>query len=767
MVRQHRYGRSNYFILIVQVYYKALHGRGYYIIPVMDTRFDPSLWEKKLYMKWEQSGLFRAPLSGKPYTILMPPPNANASLHAGHGMYTVDDIMIRYKRIKGFAALWVPGMDHAGLETQFVYEKHLAKEGKSRMDFDRQTLYNNISAFVHENSGLIYTQFRRLGFMADWDRSVFTLDPHVLTRVFETFKKMEQEGLVYRDNYMVNYCTHCGTSLAELEVQHDTRIDPLYYIRYPLSDKTGYVVVATVRPEPIFVDTHLAVNPKDKKNKHLIGKKVLNPLTNKSMEIIGDSYVDPDFGTGVVKLTPAHDQNDFAVAKKRGLPIVRAITLQGRIDENGGVYAGMTVKKAREAVVAELQRKDLIEKIDHNYEHAVTVCYKCKRDLEPMIIPNWYIKVEDLKKSAITAIQKDAVQFHPKKYKRQILLWLRAMHDWPISRQNAWGIRIPVWYPLDENPHMYVVFLDGKGNSVQGEIHELLKEHSFETIEQGLQKVSPPNDASYVVSYTKPEKGKHLQETDTFDTWFSSGQWPLVTLREDEYKTRFPTDMMGTLADILNFWVSRMIIFSLYLQHTIPFKHVYLWSMVADAKGQKMSKSKGNVLNPIQLVDQYGADAFRASLVFGLSQGGKVILADDKVRAMRNFANKVWNMGRFIMLQKQTDSHEPSKKSGAIIKKMNAEYEELEKKYEKNMEAFKLSPAFNAVYDFMWHRLADGYIEQLKEAVRAGDEEAQLALEKTYMAAVRLLHPFMPFVTDAVYESYYGVDKSIISSSQT
>ncbi|PJE64011.1 valine--tRNA ligase [Candidatus Roizmanbacteria bacterium CG10_big_fil_rev_8_21_14_0_10_45_7] len=743
----------------------------------MDTRFDPFLWETKLYTKWEQSGLFRAPLTGKPYTILMPPPNANASLHAGHGMYTVDDIMIRYKRIKGFSALWIPGMDHAGLETQFVYEKHLAKEGKSRMDFDRKTLYNNIATFVRENSGLIYDQFRRLGFMADWNRSVFTLDPHVLTRVFETFKKMEQEGLVYRDNYMVNYCTHCGTSLAELEVQHETRIDPLYYIRYPLrkasplQDKTGYIVVATVRPEPIFVDTHVAVNPKDKKNKHLIGTIVLNPLTDTPMEIIGDSYVDPDFGTGVVKLTPAHDQNDFTVAKKLGLPIVRAITLQGRIDQNGGAYAGMTVKKARAAVVEELKRKDLIEKIDTNYEHAVTVCYKCKRDLEPMIIPNWYIKVESLKKSAIVAIQKDAVQFHPKKYKRHILQWLRAMHDWPISRQNAWGIRIPVWYSVDDNPHMHVVFLDSKGNSVQGEIHTLLKKHSFDTIETGLQRVSPPNDATYVVSHNKPEGTQYLQETDTFDTWFSSGQWPLVTLREDEYQTRFPTDMMGTLADILNFWVSRMIMFSLYLQHTVPFKHVYLWSMVADSKGQKMSKSKGNVLNPIQLVDQYGADAFRASLIFGLSQGGKVILADEKVRAMRNFANKVWNIGRFILLQKSHSvplSGTPrDKQSEKIIKKMNTEYEALEKKYEKNMEAFKLSPAFNGVYDFLWHRFADVYIEQLKKAVLAGDEEARLALEKTYMAAARLLHPFMPFVTDAVYESYYGVDTSIISSNQT
>ncbi len=735
----------------------------------MEKRFDASVWEEKLYTQWKEAGLFSPKTSNKPYTILMPPPNANASLHAGHGMYTVDDIMVRYKRIQGFAALWIPGMDHAGLETQFVYEKHLTKQGKSRMDFDRQTLYDNIARFVQENSGLIYTQFYRLGFLADWDRSVYTLDKAVVDRVFETFHKMQQEGLVYRDDYIVNYCTHCGTSLSELEVKHETRIDPLYYVRYPFKDKEGYVVVATVRPEPIFVDTHVAVNPKDKKNKHLIGQFVLNPLTDHPMEIIGDSYVDPEFGTGIVKLTPAHDQNDFDVAKKRGLPIVRAITLQGRIESNGGKFAGMKIAQARASVVAELMAKDRVEKIDANYEHAVAVCYKCKRDMEPMVIPNWFIKVGELKKPIIEAVKNDEVTFYPKKYKKQMLQWLKNMHDWPISRQNAWGIRIPVWYAIEKNPDMYIVFLDKSGKSVTGLARELSRSYAFEEIEKGLQKVAPKNDAVYVVQQTKPE-GEYLQETDTFDTWFSSGQWPLVTLKEEEFETRFPTDMLGTLSDILPFWVSRMLLFSLYIRNEVPFRHVYLWSMVADAKGQKMSKSKGNVLNPIALIDTYGADAFRASLLFGLSQGGKVILADEKVRAMRNFANKVWNIGRFILMQKE--SREPTnpsiltKNSEVMVTKMKKEFHDVEHGYEKNMESFKLSRAFDEVYEFLWHRFADSYVEKLKEAARAGDENTLNALEEVYMGSITLLHPFMPFVTDAVYTSFYRNGTFIISSNQ-
>ena len=760
----------------------------------MEPKFQPEKYESALYEMWEKKGFF-SPKKGKPYTILMPPPNANASLHAGHGMYTVDDIMIRYKRLQGFASVWLPGLDHAGIETQFVYEKQLAKQGKSRMDFDRKTLYEDIYKFVEENSGLIYKQFRRLGFLADWGRSVYTLDKHVIHRVFETFKKMFEDKLVYRGNYLVNYCTHCGTTLAELEIQHIERTDPLYYVKYPFADdKKKNISVATVRPETIFVDTHLAVNPKDKRRNKLIGEKVLNPLTNHEMEIISDEFVDPKFGTGIVKLTPAHDPNDFEVAKKRGLPIIQAIDWTGRIMENGGKYAGLKVKRAREQVVADLKEKGLIEKIDTNYLHSVAVCYKCRRDLEPLVIPNWFIKVEDLKKPVIDVVKKEKVKFYPKKYKKQMLDWLDVMHDWPISRQNVWGIRIPVWYKVDRSStNIWVWWIDKNKKLQQGPVGEFLKNRiSLSEIEEGLQKVNAgagSDESEYIVSLEKP-KGDYLPETDTFDTWFSSGQWPLVTLKDDEFKTHFPTDMMGTLADILKFWISRMIMFSLYIRGEIPYKNVYLWSMVADAKGVKMSKSKGNVVNPIDLVDKYGADAFRASLIFGTTQGGKVNLGEDKIIGMRNYANKIWNIGRFIVMSRITNyelrinnssrvilsgaknpvnvhrdpSVSPQDDSKKILKKLLKEYETLEKKYHRYFDRFQFGKAFDETYEFLWHRYADYYIEQLKEEMRGGNMEVLVALEKVYSQTLRLVHPFMPFVTEAVWQQIHGKTNSILES---
>ena len=750
----------------------------------MDKTFKPAEVEESLYKQWEEKGLL-SPKSGKPYTILMPPPNANASLHAGHGMYTADDIMIRYMRLRGFASLWIPGMDHAGIETQYVYEKHLTKQGKSRMDFDRKTLYGDIFEFVKSNSGLIYQQFKKLGFLADWNRSVYTLDPHVISKVYDTFKKMESEGLVYKSDYLVSYCVHDGTSLAELEIRYVERKDNLYYVRYPLvSDSSQCIVVATTRPEPIFVDTHLAVNPEDKKHKNLIGQKVCNPLTGVEMEIIADDFVDPEFGTGIVKLTPAHDQNDFEAAKKHNLPIIQAIDLNGRLVESAGKYKGMKVKVARESIVKDLQEKNLIEKIDSEYVHSVGVCYKCGRDLELLTIPNWYLKVEDLKKNIIDAVKKNKVKFQPVRHKKQMLQWLEMMHDWPISRQNVWGIRIPVWYEVVPGASNIVVWwIDKNKKADWGPVDQFLnKGISLKEIEEGLQKVyAMPGDSApkYVVSDKKPGEN-YLPETDTFDTWFSSGQWPLVTLKDDEFKTRFPTDMMGTLSDILRFWISRMIMFSLYDKNEVPFKTVYLWSLVADSKGAKMSKSKGNVVNPIDLVEKYGADAFRATLFFGIAQGGTVNLSEDKVRAMRNFANKVWNIGRFLEMNKgsghsDTDKMSGEESGGALpsvaasfdsaqddeknttndkIKELKKEFESMEKEFHKNMKDYKFSAAFGLMYEFVWHRFADFYIEQLKEELRNDNIEVRDSLTKIYLESLKLLHPFVPFITDAVYKQF-------------
>lgn len=708
----------------------------------MDSRYEHSKYEEEIYKKWEDKGAFKASKKGAPYTILMPPPNANASLHAGHAMYTVDDILIRFKRMQGHSALWIPGMDHAGFETQYVYEKELAKSGKSRMDFDRQTLYRDIFDFVKNNSGLIYEQFKKLGFSADWERSVFTLDENVVNQVFETFKKMEGEGLVYRDNYIVNYCVHDGTSLAELEVKHIERSDSLYYIKYPTLDGKSYVIVATTRPEPIFVDTHLAVNPGDKKNKHLIGSKVKNPLTGAEMEIIGDNFVDPEFGTGVVKLTPAHDSNDYLVARKHNLPIVSAIDVFGRIRENGGKYAGLKVKAAREEVLKDLKEKGFVEKIDEHYVHSVLTCYRCGRDLEPMTTPNWFIKVEALKKKVEVAVEADKVKFYPKRFRRHMLTWLESMHDWPISRQIVWGIRIPVWYDVEKNPDLHVSFIDRGGQKQFGKISDF----DFKEVEKGLQSVRIEAGAEYIVSKEKPD-GKFLPETDTFDTWFSSGQWPIVTLKEEEFETRFPTNVIGTLSDILKFWISRMILFSLYLKQEVPFKNVYLWSMVADAKGVKMSKSKGNVINPIELINKYGADALRMSLLYGTPAGSKVILSEDKVRGMRNFANKIWNIARFVASNESVTKSEvgPTNEDDLWILR---ELKETTKKVTTALDKYHLNEAAEEIYDFIWHKFANIYIEKIK----GRRQDAQPVLVEVLETSLKVLHPFMPFVTEKIWE---------------
>ncbi len=713
----------------------------------MDTKFVPSDHEKKIYDFWESNGYLR-PTSGEPYTILMPPPNANASLHAGHGMYTIDDIMIRFKRLNGMASLWIPGLDHAGFETQYVYEKHLAKQGKSRFDFERDALYKDIFKFVKENSGLIFEQFKKLGFLADWERSVFTLDDRVVLFVQETFKKLVEDGFVYRDEYIVNYCTHDGTSLAELEIKYVERKDPLYYIKY------GPFTLATVRPETKFGDTAIAVNPKDSRYKQWVGKEVeVDGLLDKfKLKVIADEYVNPDFGTGVVKVTPAHDPNDFEMGRRHSLEIKQVIGRDGRLTEIAGPYAGLKVRVAREKVAHDLQDKGLMVKIDKEYVHSVATCYKCGRDLEPLTIPNWYIKVETLKKSVIEAVKKDEVKFTPKKYKKQMLDWLEVMHDWPISRQIVWGIRIPAFYHKKENK--WTIEIDEEKQK------ELLKNPDI------------------------------TQDTDTFDTWFSSGQWPLFTLKEQEFKTHFPTDFMGTLSDILKFWISRMILFSLYRYDKVPFKDVYLWSMVADSKGKKMSKSRGNVVNPVELIDKYGADAFRASLLFGVGQGGIVNLAEDKVRAMRNFANKIWNVGRFLLTNRDSA---PSRHSGEssdsrilnkkdpgprqtwqaskaeldsarmTIESLQKEYNEVKKQYMTDMEQYRFSTAFDRLYEFIWHRFADYYIEELKDAVISGNIEAYRELESVYLNLLILFHPFMPFVTEAVWKEIKGEESSILN----
>lgn len=726
----------------------------------MEKAFNHKVVEPNIYKMWEEGNYFKAERDQKkkPYTIVLPPPNASGKMHTGNVlMIAIEDLLIRWKRMQGYAALWLPGTDHAGFETQVTYERELKKEGKSRMDFDRNTLYNLIWDFVQKNKALIEEQFKKMGASLDWTRYTFTLDPKVLNLVFNTFKKMEAEGLIYRDDYIVNYCPDLGTTFADLEVTYVERNDPLYYVKYPLVDHTGtvdHVVVATVRPEPIFVDTHLAVNPKDAKNNHLIGKKVLNPLTSEVMEIIADDFVDPTFGTGVVKLTPAHDKNDFQVALKHNLPIVAAIDLRGRMNENAGKYAGLKVKEARKQVVAELTEKNLIEKIDEKYTHLVPVSYKGEKDIEPLILPNWFVKVESLKRPALEVVEKGNVKIFPTWRKITYTKWMEEMRDWPISRQVVWGIRIPAWYGAHKNPNLLVTFLTSEGKNKTGRIKDLLKDHSFEEIEKGLQSLIAPKDSHYVISNEKPGD-TYLQETDTFDTWFSSGQWPLATLGypdSEDFKYFYPTNVLETGWEIIRLWVSRMIMFGIYLTGQSPFNFVYLHGIVRAVDGKKMSKSLGNIVNPEEYSDQYGTDALRMGLISGTANGKDFNFPKDKILAYRNFANKIWNMARFMLLMRDgkqvpfyTKDLAVKEEDTAILNQLHT----LIKEVNKNLEKFRFADAADQIYHFMWDELAAKYIESVKN--REDKEVALSVLLHVFLTSLKLLHPFMPFVTEEIW----------------
>lgn len=695
----------------------------------MEKAFSPSRVEELLYAFWQKSGLMSANSASKkkPYTIVLPPPNANANLHLGHAMYVYEDIMIRYHKLKGFEVLWLPGADHAGFETQYVFEKHLAKQDKSRFDYDRDTLYKLIWDFVQNNRSNMEDQLKKLGFFLDWSRKKFTLDEDVVRVVYKTFVQMFHDGLIYRENRLVNYCTHCGTSFSDLEVLHVERTDPLYYLKY------GPFVLATVRPETKFGDTAIAVNPKDKRYKEWIGKEVEVEGLNGpfKLKVVGDDVVDPQFGTGVVKVTPAHDFTDFEIAKRHDLPFIEVINQQGKLTKVAGPYEGMRVAKARIAVVEDMKKKGLIEKIDETYSHTISTCYKCGRVLEPLLMPQWYVKVKPLAKKALEAIKEKKVVFTKKRFETSAKRWLRDFHDWNISRQIVWGIRIPA-YKCESTGKWFV----------------------SETTPDSCQ-VCKGNDFK--------------QDTDTFDTWFSSGQWPFATLmttKPGDFDRFYPTSVMETGYDILPWWVCRMLMLGLYRTGSVPFEKVYFHGLIRDIKGQKMSKSKGNVINPLDLLQKYGADALRAGLVWETTQGNDIRMSDQRVIAMRNFANKIWNIGRFVDLNKDNQKKNTTtavKNTYAV--KLKKEFDVQLGLYKKSMEAYEFSRAFGILYKFMWHRYADFYIEKLKEELQNGNISVFEAMKEVYEGCLVMLHPFMPFVTEAIWKVYYGEDETIFHST--
>lgn len=734
----------------------------------MDSRYNHQEHEEIVAKHWEEADAFnpdsqvnagRKRSDSKPFSILLPPPNANAPLHMGHAMYVVEDVLIRYHRMLGDDTLWLPGTDHAGIETQFVYEKMLKKDGKSRFDFDRETLYQQIWDYVQENSTIASQQLKRLGFSLDWSRFTFMLDPKVVKIVLDTFQDLYTDKLLYRDVQLVNYCTRCGTSFSELEVVHKDQQTPLYYVRYRMADDSEkHIVIATTRPEPIFIDTHIAVHPDNPKTKHLIGQHVLNPLTDEPMEIIADEFVDPEFGTGIVKLTPAHDVNDFAVAKKHGLPIVEAITLRGKINEKGGKYSGLSVKKAREMVVADLQEKGLLEKIDESYQNRVGTCYRCGTVIEPLPLPQFFVKVAPLVEKVLSALDNNQVVVHGAGRDKILRHWLTNLHDWNISRQIVWGIRMPVWYNASQNPAIHVSFIDADGQRQEGTLQELLDvfdgSYTLSTIKAGLQSLLAPIDSQFTISQTEPGD-EYIQETDTFDTWFSSAQWPYTTLmtsHEGDFERFYPTSVMETGYDILPFWVMRMLLMGMYKTKTVPFNDVYLHGLIRDQQGRKMSKSKGNVINPLEVIDQFGADALRMALVIRSNPGQDKSVGPQDFKATRNLSNKIWNATRFITMMFEGDEQADA---GTFPQDeaFTAHLQELITIITQQLNDFKIGLAAETLYNEFWHWFCDECIEQTKQG-----QLSKKVLLSGLSIFLKLLHPFMPFITESIWQSLQEAD---------
>ena len=722
----------------------------------MDSRYDHTQHEHGIYQLWESQGKFTASAdaSKKPFCIIMPPPNANDPLHVGHAMFiSIEDILIRFHRMLGESSLWVPGTDHAGIETQYVFEKKLSKQGKSRFQFDRDTLYQMIWEYVQQNSGIALDQMKQLGASADWSRYKFTLDPDIVDQVLHTFETMAQDNLIYRGERLVNYCVKCGTAYSELEVKYVERPDPLYYIKY------GPFTLATVRPETKFGDTAVAVNPKDSRYTQYIGQEIeVKGLAGVfKLQVIADDYVDPEFGTGVVKVTPAHDPNDYAMGQRHHLAMKQVIGFDGKLTEVAGKYAGLKVAPARETVVKDLQAKGLMEKIDTAYVHNVATCYRCGSVIEPLPMAQFFINVKPLTKKVLAALDAKETHIHGAGHDKILRHWLANLQDWNISRQIVWGIRMPVWYDVAQNPQLLIKFLTNNKQTVTGTIGDLREKHSFAEIEAGLQSLSAPKDAAYVVSRTKPAED-YLQETDTFDTWFSSSQWPVVTLKTNQpgdFDYFYPTSVMETGYDILPFWVMRMMMMGGYLTDQMPFKDVYLHGLVRDEKGQKMSKSKGNVVNPLDLVAKYGADALRMALVMSTTAGHDSAVGEMKVKGMRNFTNKVWNAARFVQL-KQAEAPTPT---AAGDDNFNQHLAQVVAGVTQQLTDFKIGLAAETAHNEFWH----WYCDQAIEACKQGTISTK-ALFQGLLTWLKLLHPFMPFVTESIWQQ---LDQKDLLISQT
>lgn len=692
------------------------------------TKYNPSEFEDRIYDFWQKGNYFHANLDErkKPYTIVMPPPNITGQLHMGHALdNTLQDILIRYHRMKGFDTLWVPGTDHASIATEAKIVEALRKEGIDKLDLGRDKFLERAWEWKAQYGGRIVEQLKKLGSSCDWERERFTLDEGCSKAVREVFVNLYDKGLIYRGERIINWCPHCMTTISDAEVEYEEKAGSFWHVRYPLTDGSGYLELATTRPETMLGDTAVAVHPEDDRYKDLVGKTLTLPLVGREIPIIADEYVERDFGTGVVKITPAHDPNDFEVGLRHNLEVINTFTPDGHMNEKCGKYTGMTTLEARDAIVADLQEGGFIVEIEP-FTHNVGTCYRCGTIVEPRVSKQWFVKMKPLAEPAIDVVKTHKVNFIPDRYSKTYYHWMENIKDWCISRQLWWGHRIPAWYCDD-----------------CGEI----------TVSK-----EDPTVCAHCGS-----KNIH-QDEDTLDTWFSSALWPFSTLgwpeNTPELQHYFPTNTLVTGYDIIFFWVARMIFSSCEQMQDIPFENVFIHGIVRDDQGRKMSKSLGNGIDPLVVIDQYGADALRFTLVNGNSPGNDMRYSNEKVEASRNFANKLWNASRFILMNldgSEQPAHLPKAEDLATEDKwILSKFNTLAKEINSNIDSFELGTAIAKLYEFVWDQFCDWYIEVAKIRLQEGGAAAETA--KTVLIYVidgilKLLHPFMPFITEEIWQA--------------
>jgi len=699
--------------------------------PISD-RYEPTAVEQRWYPRWEERGYFRAdPASPrKPFSIVMPPPNVTGSLHMGHGLdITLQDILVRFKRMDGFNALWVPGTDHAGIATQVVVERQLAAEGKTKDDLGREAFVERVWRWKEQSGGTITRQLRQLGASCDWSRERFTMDPGLSRAVRETFVHLWEQGLIYRDDYIVNWCPRCQTVLSDLEVEREERDAEFVYIKY------GPLVLGTVRPETKVGDTGLAVHPRDPRYAQYVGQTLEVPSVEGTitMRVVADDAVDPDFGTGVIKVTPGHDPVDFEIGRRHNLPVRTVIGFDGRMTALAGKYAGLDRFECRKRIVEDMRALGLIDRIEP-YRHAVGVCYRCKTVVEPLVSKQWYVQVKPLADEALKAVRDGRIKIIPRSWTKTYDHWMENIRPWCISRQLWWGHRIPAWYCASD-----------------GSVH-----------------VSRTDLAACPTC-----GGPVRQDPDVLDTWFSSGLWPFSTLgwpgQTPELKTFYPTSVLVTGFDILFFWVARMAMLGLRLMGEAPFRDVYIHALVRDAEGQKMSKSKGNVVDPLVMMDQYGTDAFRFTLAALAAQGRDIRISDERVEGYRNFANKLWNASRLVLSNLDGyDARRAKKVEPALADRwIRSRLASTIRAVRDAVRRYRFNEAASAIYQFTWHELCDWYLEIAKLPLyRPASPEERLAAQHTLVtvleASLRLLHPFMPFITEEIWQRLPGTGESIM-----